>query len=103
MTLEPPWKDNQRNISCVPRGTYELSLHTSSRFGKCFLLNGVPNRDSILIHPGNVRKDTEGCILIGFKFGYILGEEAVLESKQAMNQLWTTLKLVTDEMLLQII
>lgn len=102
-TLELPWKDNERNVSCVPCGTYELSLHVSSRFGRCFAVNGVQNRDGILIHPGNTKKDTEGCILVGYKFGYILGEEAVLNSKEAMNQLFGELKLVTEELILQIL
>ena len=103
VTLEPPWKNNQRNISCVPTGAYELSLHNSSRFGRCFILDGVPNRDGILIHSGNTRKDTEGCILVGYKFGYILGEEAVLNSKEALNQIFGELKLVTEELILQIL
>lgn len=103
VTLEPPWKDNLRNQSCVPRGTYELGLHVSSKFGRCFILQDVPNRDAILIHAGNTRKDTEGCILVGYKFGYILGEEAVVNSKQMMNELFGYLKLVTEDIILQIL
>ena len=25
-TLENPWKDNQRNISCIPKGEYNVRL-----------------------------------------------------------------------------
>lgn len=103
VTLELPWKDNLRNVSCVPRGTYELVLHESPKFGRVFLLKNVPSRDNILIHPGNTVRDTEGCILLGLKFGHILGDEAVVSSRQAVNQLFNLLKFVTEDILLQIL
>jgi hypothetical protein len=69
-TLEPPWKDNQRLVSCIPPGTYPLSLRYSPRFTpkyghKLIQVSNVPNRDDILIHIGNFYKDTEGCIMVG--------------------------------------
>lgn len=102
-TLELPWKYNLRNVSCIPEGIYELALHNSSKFGRCFKVCDVHNREAILIHAGNTTRDTEGCILVGLKFGHIRGEEAVLNSKQTLNQLFGTLKLVTEELILQIL
>ena len=64
-TLENPWRDNQRNISCIPTGTYRVTPHESPSKGLCFLLHDVPNRDHVLVHVGNYTKDTEGCILVG--------------------------------------
>lgn len=64
-TLEPPWRQNRKNMSCVPEGTYELNHYNSLKFQNCFELQNVPDRRSILIHIGNRVEDTEGCILVG--------------------------------------
>lgn len=64
-TIELSWKNNAKNISCIPKGVYNLSLHNSKKFKNTLLLNEVPNRAGILIHVGNsaVLKETQGCIL----------------------------------------
>jgi len=68
-TLENPWKDNQRNISCIPEGEYPVRLRlareSASRDYLHLLVQDVPNRDYILLHRGNTPKDTSGCILVG--------------------------------------
>ena len=68
-TLENPWKDNQRNISCIPEGVYKVRLRlareSASRDYLHLLVQDVPNRDYILFHRGNSAKDTSGCILVG--------------------------------------
>ena len=68
-TLENPWKDNQRNISCIPEGEYPVRLRlareSASRDYLHLLVQEVPNRDWILFHRGNTSKDTSGCILVG--------------------------------------
>ena len=68
-TLENPWKDNQRNISCIPEGEYKVRLRlareSASRDYLHLLVQDVPNRDWILFHRGNTAKDTRGCILVG--------------------------------------
>jgi len=68
-TLENPWKDNQRNISCIPEGEYPVRLRlareSASRDYLHLLVQDVPNRDYILFHRGNTPKDTSGCILVG--------------------------------------
>jgi hypothetical protein len=82
-TLELPWKENKRNISCIPQGNYICQSYPSEHFGDVFELLNVPNRDAILIHPGNTYSDTEGCILVGTR---ILGI-AIKDSRIAMNVL----------------
>lgn len=67
-TLELPWRDNQRNISCIPKGEYQVMKHYSPRYGYTFWLKDVPNRSEILIHQGNYNRDTQGCILPGSNF-----------------------------------
>jgi len=68
-TLENPWIDNQRNISCIPQGQYKVRLRypreSATREYLHLLVQDVPNRDWILFHRGNTAKDTSGCILVG--------------------------------------
>ena len=62
-TIELDWKNNQRNISCIPKGIYTVNEHTSKKFKETIIVNNVPNRSGILIHKGNSYKDIQGCIL----------------------------------------
>lgn len=65
-TLEPPWRDNRRLLSCIPEGTYRMEPKPSPRFKRVLWeLEGVPGRSEILIHAGNTIADTAGCILVG--------------------------------------
>ena len=68
-TLENPYLDNQRSISCIPEGQYKVRLRTAkesaSRDYVHLLVQDVPNRDYILFHIGNKSSDTSGCILVG--------------------------------------
>ena len=88
-TLELPWRENQRNISCIPNGRYIVKKHYSPRFGQCFWLQDVPNRSEILIHQGNYNRDTNGCILVGANFMDIDrdGNKDVTSSVITMNML----------------
>lgn len=67
-TLELPWKDNNKQISCIPAGTYKVIKHNSLTFGKCFKILDVPGRSEILFHKGNFNTNTKGCILVGKDF-----------------------------------
>jgi len=80
LTLEPEWKDNKQNVSCIPAGTYECERFQSNDFGETFRLIGVPERYGILFHWGNVEENTEGCILVGEEYGKLYGKSAVLRS-----------------------
>lgn len=66
VTLELPWRDNKRGISCIPAGEYICRRVDSPRFGDTFEVCDVPGRSAILFHAGNsALKDTRGCILVG--------------------------------------
>jgi hypothetical protein len=67
-TLELPYLENHKDISCIPPGEYKCEQITLKKFGLCFLVKNVPNRSGILFHSGNYTKDTEGCILPGLRF-----------------------------------
>lgn len=81
LTCEDRWRDNKKNISCIPYGSYICKRVKSSRFGNTFEITDVPNRTHILFHTGNTELNTHGCILIGERFEYYIDRVAVLSSK----------------------
>ncbi len=86
-TLELPWRNNKRNNSCIPEGTYDCAYMPRSSSGKyrsVYHVRGVEGRSGILIHNGNLAAHTKGCILLGSKAGRLMGEPAVLASRTAM-------------------
>ncbi len=68
-TLELPWKNNQRSISCIPEGEYPVRIRlpreSATRDYMHLLVKEVTGRDYILFHIGNTARDTRGCILVG--------------------------------------
>jgi len=94
-TLELPWLNNSKNLSCIPNGVYDVSKSHSTNFGTCYRLSSVRGRSGILIHAGNFIKDTRGCILVGLD----CNDLNVLHSKLAMERLFSTLP---DEFILTI-
>lgn len=80
-TLELPWRDNHRNISCVPEGTYDINYNKSPKHGDSVSVTPVTGRSGILIHAGNTTKDTEGCILVGTK-----NRNMLVDSRKALKQ-----------------
>ncbi len=91
-TLELPWKDNNREVSCIPVGSYSVSKHVSPSKGDCFHIENVPGRDNILIHKGNYNKDTLGCVLVGKDFVDINhdGQTDITSSLQTMTDFLNT-------------
>lgn len=62
-TIELPWLENRRRISCIPEGEYVLQKRFSPKFKWHLYLQSVPGRDFILIHPANdATKELLGCI-----------------------------------------
>lgn len=88
-TGELPWKENEKNISCIPTDVY-----TCKRINKTnkITVQGVPERTNIQIHSGNFTSDIKGCILVGLKIGS--GKFLVRQSKLAMKKL---IKLIGNE------
>ena len=83
-SLELPWLQNNRNVSCIPSGSYRVTKGSSRRFPECFYIHSVPARDGILIHPGNNVRDSQGCILPGLD----TTPTGVLSSRDAMKKLF---------------
>ena len=103
-TLELPWLNNQRRISCIPLGIYKASKHKSPKFGRTLWVQDVPNRSEILVHSGNYHTQILGCILIGKdlkdinKDGYL----DVTRSRVAIKELMDSLHDV-DGIMLEIV
>ncbi|MBI3813178.1 MAG: hypothetical protein HY279_01745 [Nitrospinae bacterium] len=66
-SLELPWKNNSKDVSAIPAGTYYGYLRYNNEDKWRIELLDVPKRDNIQIPIGNSIKDTKGCILIGKK------------------------------------
>ena len=61
--IELPWLDNQRNVSCIPEGEYELKARYSKKFKHHLHIVDVKGRSLILLHPANNAKcELRGCI-----------------------------------------
>jgi hypothetical protein len=86
-TLENPWLDNQRNISCIPEGEYNVRLRYPRESGTRdylhLLIQDVPNRSFCLVHIGNFVHQTKGCVLVGLSSS----QHAVNNSRLAMDLL----------------
>ena len=94
-TGELPNRDNQPRISCIPLGIYSCRHWCSQKFPNHFEVMNVPERTAIIIHEGNFcgdqslgyKSNAAGCILVGRALGTIQGQQAVLNSKLALNDL----------------
>ena len=96
VTLEDKWLDNEKQISCIPTGKYKIKIHNSPKFGRVFQVCDVPDRSQILIHAGNTREDTQGCILLGLMYGTIGTETAILSSRAALANFMTAMNGVSE-------
>lgn len=94
-TIERPWLDNKRNVSCIPEGTYPLKWRHSNTITRItqgehthgYEISDVPGRSHILFHPGNFSSDVEGCVAVGMGFTVLLGQVAISQSQIAYNRL----------------
>jgi hypothetical protein len=76
-SLELPWRDNARGLSCIPAGTYVFRKVDSPKHGECYQALDVPGRSEIQIHVANYagdvtlgyRSDLMGCIALGKEVG----------------------------------
>jgi hypothetical protein len=88
-TLELPWRENNKNISCIPPGEYEATKYDSPKHGDVILLLEVDGRDMIEIHSGNYTRQILGCILVGDSIKYLDGDSIpdVTNSKATLAKL----------------
>ncbi len=92
-TYELPWKQNKRNISCIPAGIYTAFRRKSPKRGYAvFELRDVPGRGNVQVHIGNKARHIRGCILLGERIERAGKDAAVLMSKVAFNEFMGLLK-----------
>jgi hypothetical protein len=110
-TLERPWLGNQKGISCVPKGVYQLFKHSSEAHPKTWALvnkslnvlhwpdSAFPDaRTAVLIHPANYPSELRGCIAPGMSRGV----DMVNRSREAMRYIMDAVPW-TDEHTLEIV
>lgn len=100
-SLECPWLDNEKNVSCVPPGVYKLIPYTSPKHDSTWYLEneelGVggegAERSFCEIHSANWASQLKGCIALGLDdkpmYNPAEGEivPAVEQSQMAINRI----------------
>ena len=97
-TLEPPVREVPGQPVCVwkipgrtavPAGTYAVAVRFSPHFG-CEMphVEGIEGFSEVMIHPGNVAANTEGCCLVG----ETLGVDQIIQSRAAFELLFEKIK-----------
>ena len=88
-TVELPWLENVRRISCIPEGSYLCQDYSSKRFPNVWEILEVDGRDYILIHAGNSANDVLGCVAVAsFRRP---GKRYISKSREAIQKLRTLL------------
>lgn len=94
-TMELPWLNNDRNISCIPEGEYEVMKEEFSPKHQYphFRILDVPGRSGILIHKITYVRDLRGCVGVGQAFADLNkdGVPDIVRSTLALNELYATL------------
>ena len=102
-TMELPWKNNQRSVSCIPEGAYRVVKQPpkADRPYPYFRLPNVPGRSGILIHRITYVSGLKGCIGVGGAFKDLNNDAVpdIVNSSTALQKLIDTLP---DEFMLTI-
>lgn len=102
-TLELPWKDNERNISCIPAaGAYKGVKHESPANGLCIAINNVADRDYIQIHSANFIHQLKGCIAVGDSIKF-LDENNISDVTNSKNTLKALLAALPNKFPIEIV
>lgn len=96
VTLEPPDKNNQACVSCIPPGMYNCERYSSKKYPNTWEIRNVRNRSNILIHAGNTIEHTLGCILLAEHYGKLKGQLAVLNSGNTFKKFQEITKDITQ-------
>lgn len=102
-TLELPWKNNERNVSCIPAaGGYLGEKHESPSNGSCIAINNVLNRSYIQVHSANFTRQIKGCIAVGDSVKF-LNEDSIPDVTNSKNTLKALLAILPDKFTVEIL
>lgn len=91
-SLELPWLDNRRDISCIPAGMYKLRRWSSVRHRVALEVVGEePKRSDVLIHPLNKPSESRGCIGLGLEVGGSFCAPQIFRSLAAVQMMFDTI------------
>jgi hypothetical protein len=94
-TIELPWKENLKQISCIPEGKYFIKKRYSRKFGWHLAVENVQNRELILFHPANnAKQELKGCIAPVTKLS---GAGLGLNSRKAVEKLKNLIYKILDQ------
>ena len=104
-TIELPWRENRRGVSCIPLGRYLVELVRSPSKGLVYGVRNVPGRSHVLIHSANFAGDEslgwvtelQGCIAPCLRHGFLRNKNGVMQfaglvSKPACNSFVASLQ-----------
>ena len=92
---DPPHESKIKGDTRIPCGTYPLRWRTVGKWAKRYQAKGfpgsleicdVPNYTAVLIHVGNSKKDTAGCLLLGMSAN--LANKTIGNSRVACDKLY---------------
>ena len=94
-TIELPWKNNEKRVSCIPEGKYFIRKRYSQKFKWHLEVVDVENRSYVLFHPANnALKELNGCIAPVTKLS---GPGLGLMSRKAFEKLKTLVYKALDD------
>lgn len=100
-SLELPWLNNVRDISCIPNGIYKCRKIISPNHGVCFEICDVPFRTLIRCHAGNFTSQILGCILVGDSCTDF-NNDGIFDVTKSVLTLKKLMRLLPDEFWLEI-
>lgn len=97
LSLEDRHRDTKvAGDTAIPAGRYPLRWRTTGKWAKRYQAKGypgsleicdVPGFTAVLIHVGNTKRDTAGCLLVG-RIGD-LDQRTIGKSRKAIDRLYT--------------
>jgi len=83
-TIERPWLNNEKFISCIPEGDYPLEWDLKGRIRNVPRLRNTEPRTQINIHAANHPSELHGCIAPGLQWFVDSQTPRVINSRKAM-------------------
>lgn len=104
-TLELPWKNNERKVSCIKEGIYPVTYSPpvladdpnteadesggrQPRPYAHYIVHRVPGRSGILVHKGYNPSWSQGCILVSSRFANVESDSPTLEVDGGKKLAW---------------